>query len=119
MNTIAESTLITLDTREEVQLKLYAPAFDPAFAGCRCGFSIAGAGLNIHGHALGQDSMQALTLALDGLRMEVENCGRPLRVKSTPEDDARFTADELAAIGHGLPTLLHRGHTGPVALAHP
>jgi hypothetical protein len=65
---IAERRLAVRDTRKIVRVSIGAPRPESNGAPWACPFRIAGAGISRVGHGFGEDSMQALTDALEGIR---------------------------------------------------
>jgi hypothetical protein len=75
---IAERRLAVRDTKTSVRVSIGAPRPEGNGAPWACPFRIAGAGTSRVGHGLGEDSMQALTDALEGIRHRLGESGLSL-----------------------------------------
>jgi hypothetical protein len=75
---IAERRLSVLGTRKVVRVSIGAPRPEVDGAPWACPFRISGAGISRVEHGCGEDSMQALTTALEFIRTVLDETGLPL-----------------------------------------
>lgn len=96
MTPIAVRDLATEDGRT-VTIEIYAPEPDPddAHGGTRCAFRLSGA-IDVQRYARGEDALQALTIAFQGLRKYIDDSGLVL------------TWGEMETGDHGVPLLVLR-----------
>lgn len=90
---IAERRLVVRGTRAVVRVTLGTPTPHGSAGDWACPFRIRGGGLSIVDAGYGVDSLQALTTALDGIRVRLDESGLALGWKVGPEREAVFDGE--------------------------
>lgn len=91
---LAERTLKRCDNGEAVQVKVYLPVPDPEYTKhgtWACGYEIVGLDQPVKSRAHGVDSMQALKLVFQAIRVELKKSNLPIAFLS---DEPGYTGFE-------------------------
>jgi hypothetical protein len=105
---IAERRLVVRDSGELVRVSLGAPRRRQGEADWACPFRIHGAGISRVEHGYGVDSMQALTTALEGIRVLLDESGLALGWKGIFDDETGFARSIPIALGGAFSRRLER-----------